>query len=1101
MAVTVTTSILFTDLVASTELGVHLSHEAAQELRNTHFALLRDAIEATGGHEVKNLGDGLMVAYASSTGVLDGAVAMLQRLERHNRNAAVALDVRIGISHGDATVEDGDFFGEPVVEAARLCDRAVGGQILLPDVLRHLARRSGHQFEPAGELSLKGLPEPVSAYALRWVPLEASPQQDLPTRLGVAPPAGLVGREEEQERLDASLKHLLAGEGPRTVLISGDPGIGKTALASYLSQSAHAARATVLYGRCDDELAVPYQPFVEALGALISNGPDETLAALDPLHLAELGRLVPQVRARLTDLPPATQSDPESERFLLFKAVAALLTEVAQRTPLVLVLDDLHWADESTVLLLRHLVTGLSPVAILVVGTFRGSDLSASHPFAAGLAALRREEGVDRISVGGLDDRGIVALLEGMAGHSIGDDGVELAHTVRRETGGNPFFTYEVLRHLVEIDALHQRADGRWEMTAELSEVGLPESVREVVAERVRRLGDEVSQILTVAAVIGRDFDLSLLARAGDWPEPAVLDALEAATERSVVAEVEGRVDRYTFTHALFQHTLYDELSGVRRSRLHRRIGELLEEDCGSEPGERIGELANHWVAAIKPSDCSKAVGFVCQAGNRALSSLAPHEAIRRFSQALALLDAEPASEATQRLDALIGLGDAQRQTGDPAYRETLLEAAAIAMRASDGARLVTAALVNSRGMVSTIGEVDPERIFVLEAARTVAGEADSPTLARLLASLAAEVSFSDDRARVRPLAEEAEAMARRLDDGLTLLHVLNVTFLARCVPDAYDDIQRRSVEAIEIADRLGDPVARSWAALNSVYAHTIALDPVAAEAALDTARIHAEAVDQPYLLWHTGYLTATHVLRAGDHERAEALAGQALQLATESGQPEAFACFGAGFLCVRRHQGRMDEIADLARQVVRDKPGLAALQGALALVLAECGELDEAREITATARESDFFVHRYDYVWLMGATVWADVVAQIGDLRSAEILYAQLAAYEDLGVTTGTSYGGVVSAYLARLDVLLERRDSALRLFVAADRSLRSAASPFWLCHNQVEWARCLLGTNDRTERMKARSILTEALSIAREFGCGGVERTAVALLDASAF
>ena len=215
---------------------------------------------------------------------------------------------------------------------------------------------------------------------------------------------------------------------------------------------------------------------------------------------------------------------------------------------------------------------------------------------------------MERIAVGGLDDNGVVALLEGLAGHEMDDDGIELAHAVRRETDGNPFFTAEVLRHLAETGAIRQE-DGRWVAAVELSSIGLPESVREVVGQRVRRLGDDVAQVLTVASVMGRDFDLALLARVAERDEDDVLDALEAALRAAVVAEAEGPAERFTFTHALFQHTLYEELSASRRARTHRRIGELLEAECGDDPGDRIGELAHHWVAATTPAEAGKAAG------------------------------------------------------------------------------------------------------------------------------------------------------------------------------------------------------------------------------------------------------------------------------------------------------------------------------------------------------------------------------------------------------------------------------------------------------------------------------------------------------------
>lgn len=269
------------------------------------------------------------------------------------------------------------------------------------------------------------------------------------------------------------MKAACAGEGHRVVLLWGEPGIGKTTLAGDLAGRAHGEGATVLYGRCDEHFGVPYQPFVEGLGGWVSDVPEAALLAIDGRHLSELSRLLPQVRQRIPTLAQPSATDADAERYLLFGAVTAVVVGMASTAPVVVVLDDLHWADKPTVLLLRHLVTTLDRAEVLVVGTYRDSDLAAMHPLTEGLAALRREAAVERMAVGGLDDNGVIALLEGLAGHQIGDDGIELAHAVRRETDGNPFFTAEVLRHLADTGAIRQD-NGRWVAAADLSSIGLP---------------------------------------------------------------------------------------------------------------------------------------------------------------------------------------------------------------------------------------------------------------------------------------------------------------------------------------------------------------------------------------------------------------------------------------------------------------------------------------------------------------------------------------------------------------------------------------------------------------------------------------------------
>jgi len=1088
---------VFTDLVGSTELAARLGPVAAEEVRSIHFGLLRDAVAATGGSEVKNLGDGLMVVYPSLTAALDGAVAMQQNIEHHNRKAPEPLGVRIGLSSGDATEEDGDYFGEPVVEAARLCAKASGGQIVTTEMVRLLARRTDHRFTALGALELKGLPEPVETCEVGWAPAEAVAQVPLPSRLASSPPTGVVGRVLEREHLIATLKAACAGEGHRVVLLSGEPGIGKTTLAADVAQRAQGDGATVLYGRCDEDLGVPYQPFVEALGGYVSDAPEQALLALDERRLSELSRLLPQVRHRIPTLAEPPSTDPDAERYLLFGAITAVLAGMAAKAPVVVVLDDLHWADKPTVLLLRHLVATLDRAEVLVVGTYRDSDLTATHPLTEGLAALRAEPAVERIAVDGLDDNGVVALLEGLAGHELGDDGIELAHAVRRETDGNPFFTAEVLRHLSETGAIRQE-DGRWVAAVELSAIGLPDSVREVVGQRVRRLGDDVQQVLTVASVIGRDFDLALLARVAERAEDDVLDALEEAASAAVVAEVDGRSERFTFTHALFQHTLYEGLSASRRARTHRRIGELLEADCGDDLGDRIGELAHHWAAATTPAEAGKAAGYARRAGERAIGALAPDEAIRWFRQALDLLDSDQHHDAHHRLDIVIGLGDAQRQAGDPAYRETLLDAAAEAVRLDDTDRLVAAALANQRGVASSVGAVDAERIAMLEAALAAVGDGDSQARAWLLAALAAELPFSGDLRRVRALAADAELMARRLGDEGTLLRVLNLTFLPLWVPDGFARGVAASQEALTLAGRVGDPVARLWAAMNRFYAMASSADRGGIDAALELAASLAQEIGQPFLTGWVRRAQCTHVLLTGDADEAERLASEVLQIGSDIGQPDALMVFGAQLAGVRFHQGRLDEIVAPLTQAAADNPGLPAFQAAYAGMLCECGRPDEARPLLEAARGADFHHAAYDWFWLTTTAFWADTAAWLGDTSAADLLYERLSPFETQGITSGATFSGTVGMYLARLATVLGRHDDAMRLFERADAQLRALRAPFLHARNQVEWARLLSTLGADTDLHHARELLAEATTTAATYGCGGVERRANELAQA---
>ncbi|HEY6426426.1 MAG TPA: adenylate/guanylate cyclase domain-containing protein, partial [Acidimicrobiales bacterium] len=293
-------AILFTDIVGSTELSQRLSAEVADAVRREHFSILRRAIAEAGGTDVKNLGDGLMVVFGSASAALGCAVAMQQGVEQGNREGAVPVGLRVGLSVGEVANEDGDYFGDTVVEAARLCASCDKGQILATDFVRVMAgRRNRHECRSIGELTLKGLQNPIETVEVAWAALE--PEEfavPLPGRIDASVPATFVGRAAERAVLDEALKAITTG-ATQTVLISGEPGIGKTALSSGFARHAFENGAVVLYGRCDEDLGIPYQPWAEAMSHLVAHAPDDVLRAHVEARAGELARLVHELAHRM----------------------------------------------------------------------------------------------------------------------------------------------------------------------------------------------------------------------------------------------------------------------------------------------------------------------------------------------------------------------------------------------------------------------------------------------------------------------------------------------------------------------------------------------------------------------------------------------------------------------------------------------------------------------------------------------------------------------------------------------------------------------------------------------------------------------------------
>ncbi len=1083
---TQTVSMLITDLVGSTAMADRIGPAAAETLRTEHFGLLRGALERTDGREVKNLGDGLMVVFESASQSLLCAVEMQQAIEARNRRAENQLGVRIGVSLGDAAVKEGDFFGWPAIEATRLCAEAEGGQIIVNALVRQVAgARADDRFRSLGGLELKGMSEPLQAFELQWEPL-LSIGIALPERLREPPATSYVGRLAERARL-AELWGEACEGSLRLALISGEAGVGKTRLATELALEAREEGATVLYGRCDEDLGVPYQPWSQALGYLAKEARQPVLDAYVERHGGDLARLIPALRDRVPDLPSPRQSDPETERYLLYAAVAGLFEGASEDQPLLLILDDLHWADQPTLSLLRHIVTSDSSMRTMVVATYRDSDLSRDHPLTALLADLHRDEGGERMKLTGLDSEDVLAMMEALAGQELDEDGRTLAAEITRETAGNPFFAVELLRHLTESGAIVQQENGRWRLAGDLAQLGLPQSVREVIGRRVDRLGPDARTALSVAALIGRDFDLDLLLAVVELPETRLLDLLDEAVGASLLRESSERAGRFTFTHALVEHTLYEDLGQTRRALLHRQVALALEEQCGDEPGERLGELAGHWAAAVVSSDSTKAIHYARRAGERALEQLAPDEAVRWYRQALELHDQAPGGDRSERCELLIGLGEAQCQTGSPEFRETLLAAAQQAQELSDTDLLCRAVLANSRGFGSQIGAVDAERVQALEATVRALPH-DDARRARVLALLALELHFAGEPARCRALAGEAIELARAAGEPVALAHTLNYAFWAMIGPDTLEQRGGLTDELVELAERLDDPWLSFWAAVRNIMFCTDAGDGSRVESGLQTIRELEASVPQPSIALLRRMYESAWSLIGGDLQSAEQWAIQVFEVATASGEPDAMELFGSLLVNVRKRQGRLAELVEQLTQFAGETDSLSAWRGAAALALIESGRPDEARALVTA---EDFKTVPLDLTWSIAMFNWSDACCRLGELDCAGELYELLAPFP----AQITSAGGVVPDQstdwaLGRLATTLGRYELAECHFTAAAEIEKRLGAPLFLARTHAGWARALIARGRPEDLERAQQMLDQAGDAATRLGAEGITR-----------
>ncbi len=756
-------TLLFTDLVGSTELLDALGDDEAERLRRMHFGLLRDVAGAHSGQEVKNLGDGLMVAFSSAVNAVSCAVGIQQAVYRHNaRQGDDRLKVRVGLNVGEPIRDEEDYFGTPVVVAKRLCDRAEGGQILASDLLRALiGSRGSFGFRSLGSMALKGISEPLPTVQIEWEP---APERRiaLPRALVLEDAAPLVGRDRELERLGESWEDARAGRR-RVALLVGDPGIGKTRLAAEFCRTAHEEGALVLLGRCYEESLVPYQAIVEALRHYVSEAPLDELRLHVGSHRATLARLVPELDEQSPSADGGFEVS-EREQFVLLDAVASLLRAVAEEQPLILVLDDLQWADAPTLLLVRHLVRATEDAPLLILGTYRETEVDQSHPLAQTLAELRRARALETLAIRGLGEEDVAVLISSRAGLK---PPATVARSIASRTEGNPFFVEEVLRDVA--------AEEDW--SEALQSVGVPESVKDLLLRRMRRLDDGCRRLLTIAAIAGREFSLEVVEAVAGTNGEEVAELLEQAIEAHIIRELAGSIGQYSFAHALIRETIYEQLSTTRRAQLHRQIGEAIEAGLEEQAPGQASTLAYHFSAA---GDVAKAYEYHSLAAVGASRVYATELALSHYSAALEAgekLGLDPDREpALRRL--LLQRGRMRCRTGDWERASVDLDAALASARAA-GDRAIEMETLNELGIVQ-MGLDLGAAASLHEAALGIAEElGDAVAQANALDRLAVISSNVLEFSRGLELGERALELARATEDANVIARAIDSIKLA----------------------------------------------------------------------------------------------------------------------------------------------------------------------------------------------------------------------------------------------------------------------------------------------------------------------------------
>ena len=878
-----------------------------------------------------------------------------------------------------------------------------------------------------------------------------------------------VGRKEELEALGELWTGALHGRR-RLVLLAGDAGVGKTGLAAELAARVHGGGAAVLYGRCDAEAVGPYQPVAEML---------RTAGAAIPL-----AELVDPDRSG----PEALRADLDTRRLRFFDAVAGLFAELGADRPLLVVLDDLHWADRPTLQLVRHLVRSTEPERVLFAGTFRDSEIEDDHPLPEFAGDLRREGVLERLAVAGLDRPEVAQLVRALTGEAP----EPFVAGLHGETEGNPFFIEEVVRHLRETGA-----------GLDLARAGVPDGVREITARRLRRLGESARRALQTASVVGREFDFEVLEQVGPVHGETLEAALEEAVAAHVVREDAAHVGRYAFAHALIRAVLYDSVSALRRARLHGRVGEALVDRDGSSLNGDLSAVAHHFARAAGVEDPARALDYSLRAAREADGVLAWEDAAVHYRAALrahAMTHQLAPEEDRIRCDLLLALGASEERAGLPTARDTQRDALACARALADPPLLAQAALAFA-GKWTVLGETRPEVVEALEEALAALGEEEAVLRARLLARMAFELYYVGDPARRLEFSEAAVALARSTGDLATLAACLDARHYALWRPETVDERIAVAGELCRIADAIGDRELALEGAGWMVVDHLEVGDVEAVDRQIEAAAQLAEAEGQPLYLWWTSLFRAMRAQLAGDFDVAERLALETLEMGRRGQAQNAVHYFAQQLFLTRRVQGRLEEVEEGVRGFIALYPAIPAWRGVLALLLLETGRAEDARAAFEGCLAGGVDALPRDANWLIAVTLLAEVCGGLGDEVRAAELHRELLPYAGRNVVVGrgASCNGSASRLLGILAATVGDRTAAEAHFADAHEMHRRMGARTWTAYTLVAEAEALLRLGeDPADDDRARGLLADAVGLCDQLGMPALRERARGLVAA---
>jgi DNA-binding CsgD family transcriptional regulator/tetratricopeptide (TPR) repeat protein len=980
-----------------------------------------------------------------------------------------------------------------LADRARLGRRNGDGHIVATATVAGLAAlspldgRAGLTWVPVGPLHT-GRAGVVDCVELaRPADRPAAPSLPLPAVLGLEPEFPFVGRAAAWESLVEAWDRA-AGGGRRVVLVGGDAGTGKSRLVTELSRWVHQRGAAVLYGQCSEQSPVPYEPFAVALDLLMAGLDADGRQWLVGDRGQELARLVPRLAAAAavaSDPARDGSDDPGTERYRLFSAVVDTLGALAAERPVLLVLDDVHWARRPTLELLDHLVRSPGLERLCVVATFRSTPSEVGDDLKAALPDLRRQPGVARLVIGGLDRDEVRRFAELAGGRERLDDPAGAVDLLVSETGGNAFLLGELWRQLVEAGtAPARRVRGRPAAPAALVS---PEGVREVVAARLGRLPDTTRDLVRLAAVVGTTFRTDVLATARGATTGDTVAALEPAVRARIVQE--SAPGEHRFLHALVRRAVVDDLPAPERRALARDVAHTLVRLDGDRS---VAEVAFHLLAAVPLVAPDEAVDVARRAAAAARRAVAYDDAARLLEAVLPLVPA-----GRRRGVLLLEVADARMRAGDVSSAQArCLQATELGRSIEDGLLVVDAALAfeDANWRAALHGGVAEE---LLRAALPLADDPVAGVRVRAALSRALALSGKGDEAEA--LVAETVPEARALDVYQAVRVAYAAALFVSWTPDNLDRQRRTARELIDLARAEGD-LEWELGAIDKLLFGTITagdLDEARRLAAHHSAL--SARIGQPLFRVLDLQAQALMAMGEGRFVEAEARAEEADALAGFLSGNDAAGGYGVQLFSIRRDQGRLDEARPLVEAVARlDRVG-ATWRPALTVLQAELGLHDEARAGLGVLVAGGLAAVPRDSLWWASLSYLADAAVVLGDRDAALAVYRELLPARGLVIQAAYMLAayGAADRTLGELCVLLDRHRDAETHFEAALRLERRARMPVWLARTQLAYGRFLGDRAGPGDRERAVAMLRAAREVAVASGMARLNAEATALVD----